>query len=180
MSLFHSEILPECYADTLLVEILKYNKPTHCFGIGEVPRIMQNIRKKQLSIGVTDKDKPGTIPIYLMEFVPLTSNGGLELQWHPDTKHFLIVVAPALEQWLLDTAEDLGVDAAKYGFKDLKALKRITKHENAGKNQNLKNFLNALKQKKGSPLQEMVKWIDLVLEEKGGIEKVKVGLGLEG
>lgn len=172
-------ILPECYADTLLVETIQFKKPNHCYSIGAVSSTMQKFYANKVAIGVIDKDKPGTIPSYFKEFELLISSDDMELSWHPDTKHFIIVVAPALEQWLLDTADNLGVSAEKYGFGNLKKLKRITKSERARSNENLKQFLNNLWQKKNSPLQKMNTWIELILEKRGKIGAIKRALGIE-
>lgn len=173
------EILPECYADTLLVETIQFKKPNHCSSIGEVSRIMQKFYTNRVAVGVIDKDKPGTIPSYFTEFELLLSSDEMELSWHPDTKHFIIVVAPALEQWLLNTAESLGISADKYGFGNLKKLKRATKSERAGENEKLKQFLNNLWQKKHSPLQKMNAWIELILNKRGKIGAIKRALGIE-
>lgn len=173
------DILPECYADTLVVETINYKKPNHCTSIGEVSRVMQVSYKNRLAIGVIDKDKPGIIPNYFKAFETLLSEDNLELCWHPDTKHFTIVVAPALEQWLLNTASDLGVSASKYGFATLKKLKRVTKDENASKNNDLKQFINNIWQKKDSPLQKMEDWIALIQDKRGKIAAIKRALGIE-
>jgi len=172
-------ILPECYADTLLVETIQFKKPNHCYSIGAVSSTMQKSYNNKVAIGVIDKDKPGTIPSYFREFELLINSDEMELSWHPDTKHFIIVVAPALEQWLWDTANNLGVSADKYGFSHLKKLKRITKSEHVGNNENLKQFLNNLWQKKNSPLQTMNAWIELILIKDGKIGAIKRALGLE-
>ena len=171
-------ILPECFADTLLIKIIKYDRPHHCPSIGAVSNTMQKFYKNRLAIGVVDKDKPGDIPNYFNDFVLLIADNGLELKWHPDTKHYLVVVDPVLEKWLMGVADDLEIPTKKYGFKDIKGLKRLTKSEKAGQNQNLKQFFNTIKQKKGSPLVIMETWIDTVIDNKGKIEEIKANLML--
>lgn len=174
-----NNILPECHADTLLVEILGYERPNHCASIGQVARAMESNYKNKVAVGVIDKDKPGTEPTYFRKFELLVEKGGLELKWYPATKHFIVIVDPVLEQWLIDTANKLGVPLDRYKFDNLKKLKRVTKSQDAADNQNLKDFLNTLKQKKGSPLKSMIEWIDLVLEKNGKIAAIKRALDID-
>ncbi|MEZ4848666.1 MAG: hypothetical protein R3B93_08600 [Bacteroidia bacterium] len=101
------------------------------------------------------------------------------MKYLPNSKHFLIVTAPALERWLIQSAENLGVSMDNYGFRNEKVLKNATKSIHAERNQNLKQFLNTLKQKNNSPFKIMTLWIDTIIQEKGNIEKIKLKLKID-
>jgi len=173
------DLLPECYADTLMVQMMGYERPNHCHSIGDVANTMRQKFNNRTAIGFIDKDKPGTIPSYISEFDLLLSSNNVELCWHSESKHFIIIVAPALEQWLLETAEDLSIDTSQYGFKNLKQLRNLTKSQHVNQNNNLKQFFNTLNQKKNSPLKEIKSWVDTIREKQGKIAAIKRALGLE-
>jgi len=51
------QILPECYADTLLAEVLGFEKPNHKANINEVAKTMKHTLKTSLAVGLIDDDK---------------------------------------------------------------------------------------------------------------------------
>ncbi len=145
-------IIPECYADTELINILGFKKSNHSPSIGEVANKMQKHYSTRLAIGVIDNDKPGSIPNYFQSFEIQSSFDDYEIKKLPNSQHYLIVLKPALEQFLLNISNSLGVSADNYGFSNLENLKRVTKKRNVSKNQDFTSFVNTLSQKKGSPL----------------------------
>jgi hypothetical protein len=148
-------ILPECYADTQMINTLGFKKVNHCDSIGEVANTMIKNYKNKLAIGIIDRDKPGWVPSYFNDFQVYKTIGNIEIKKLVDTKHYIVVVAPALESYLLDLASSLDIPIDKYGFKDLNSLKRITKSKKLPKNEKFKSFLNSLSQKNGSPLKQL-------------------------
>ena len=51
-------LIPECYGDTLLVEILGFKRPNHqTSGIGQVIKVMKEKYSNRLAIGIIDADK---------------------------------------------------------------------------------------------------------------------------
>ncbi len=157
-------ILPECYADTKMIEVIGFKRVNHCPSIGAVANRMQKNYKNRLAIGIVDKDKPGTIPSYFHKFKTIKTFDRIELKQLPDTKHYLIVIAPALEQWIIDTSSRLDIPLKRYGFDNLKKLKRITKDQNVGKNENYQQLINTLQQKKNSPLKKIKEEIEILID----------------
>jgi len=158
-------ILPECYADTELIKILGFKRANHCSNIGEVANRMQKNYTRKLAIGVVDNDKPGKPPSYFKKFKVIENCKGFDIKHLEHTKHYLIVIDPALEQFILNTAENLKISTKKYGFKNLKSLLRVTKKKTISQNQKFKDLLNTLRQKKNSPLQEMTNKLNSLLGE---------------
>lgn len=155
-------VLPECHADTLLIDLIGFKNPNHQPSIGAVANTMKDKMEKQLAIGVVDDDK--RTPKYFEKFEIVESKDGLIRKKHPDNKHHIIVLQPAFEDWIFNAADDLGIDPKKYGISNKKYFRKITKDQNVHKNDNVKQFLNAIKQKKGSPMNTLKKWIDEILK----------------
>ncbi len=156
-----NRVLPECFIDTLLVRFAIDDKPRHMDGIGEVAKLMRNSPRKLL-VGVVDNDK--NLPPYFKDFEIIERKAGLLFKKHNSFKHYLIFVDPDCENWLFETANSLGVNTKQYGFKDVKSLKRATKRMAVVDNPKVKDFLNTLKQKKGSPIKTMRRWIEDVFK----------------
>jgi len=150
-------LLPECYGDTLLVEILGFKRPNHqTSGIGQVIKVMKEKYQNRLAIGLIDADKKIT-PSYFQEFHLEEEKHSLKLLKHQDRNHYLIMVSPALEGFILQAAVDVKIKQKP--FDNLKNLKRITKNINVGQNQDFKNFLNRLRQKKAPGFITIQKWL---------------------
>ena len=64
--MFEPRIIPECYADTLLIKSVGYQLPNHQHSIGEVANLMVKNYKNKKVIGVIDNDK--TKPSYFKDF----------------------------------------------------------------------------------------------------------------
>jgi len=150
-------LLPECYGDTLLVEILGFKRPNHqTSGIGQVIKVMKEKYQTRLAIGLIDADKKIT-PTYFQEFQLEKEENGIKLLKHQERNHYLIMVAPALETFILQAAEDVGLQ--KKPFDTLKGLKRITKSIHVRQNQDFKNFLNTLRQRKAPGFVTIQNWL---------------------
>lgn len=151
----NSQIIPECYADTLLVEMLGFLRPNHQLGIGKVLGLFDKTLKNRPAVGIIDDDK--VKPKSLGTFELVEENFGIKR--FRKEKHFVLVISPAFEDWIYDNAEAKEVDPANYGFSDRKRFRDACKKVDAGKNPNLKNFLNTLKQKKAPGFEQLTDWI---------------------
>lgn len=154
-------ILPECNTDTLLIDIIGFKKPYHQSSIGDVANTMTKSYKNKLVIGVIDNDKRQ--PGYFGEFTSIKTEHQLILKHKPDTRHYLIVICPAIEKWIYYNAEKVNVNPQDYGFRTFKYFKAITKSINAKDNKGLKNLLNTIKQKKAPPLLMIKSWIENII-----------------
>lgn len=157
-------VLPECYGDTLLIDILGFKNPNHQFSISEVAKTMSGKFSDRLAIGVVDDDKKNK-PGYFSEFKMIEEKHGLILKKHPDKKHYLIFLCPAFESWIWKHANNLDIDSTRFKIRDFDHFKNLTKSQNVHKNENVKQFLNALKQKNNSPLNTLHAWLKKFLGE---------------
>lgn len=158
------QILVEGEGDQVFIDVLGYKEQTRMAGgSGEVANIMQSKGQvKSLVVGIVDNDKQ-KIPNYFKEFKTIDKENDLHLKKHPDRKHYLIVIDPALESWLLNATKILDIEMGKYGFSNLKQLKRITKSQHVGKKNQFKNFLYNIKDKKNTPVLIIIRWIEQVI-----------------
>lgn len=148
-------IIPECYGDTELISILGFRKANHSPSIGAVANTMQKFYSKKLAIGVIDDDKTRNVPNYFNDFEDYITKENYKIKRLPESQHFIIVLIPALESFLLNISAKLNVSPEDFGFNNLESLKAITKGQKVSKNTKFKSFVNSLSQKQGSPLIEI-------------------------
>lgn len=153
----HLEIIPEDGAIRALILALGFPKPNIGNGIGDTLNKIQDHFKNRFAIGIVDDDKRK--PKLFDAYATLHKEQDfLQLKQRPDTKHFLVVLQPAVETWLLQNAESALIQAP---FPTLKDLKRITKNEiEVVQNQRFRQFLNDLSQANAPGFVTMAKWID--------------------
>ncbi len=157
-------ILPECHADTLLIEILGYKKPNHQPNINDVANSMLQKYNNSLAIGIVDNDKKQP-PYFKSSFEILKEQDGLILKKNPEKQHYLIVISPAFEQWIFNAAHQIEINPSDYGIGNMKYFKSITKSRKIYSNEKMKDFLNTLGQKTNSPVKLMASWIKEILGE---------------
>jgi hypothetical protein len=165
-------ILPECYIDTTLIEILVppqklgYN---HKKGCNNVALAMQNELKDKFALGIIDKDKK--MPKYVAQFDLVYEIGDhLELHKNKSKPHYLIFICPAAEKWLLQSAEDARLSLQDFGLPtELKPLCDITKvatsKHNDPRSDNFKQFFKALKKEKPQGVAVLMFWMTYLKEK---------------
>jgi hypothetical protein len=151
----HYQIVPECYADTVLVEMLGFERPNHQQGIGKVFSSLAKNLEKRAAVGIIDDDKEK--PKALDSFDILDERHGIKRLING--KHTILVICPAFEDWVFENARQIQVDPAKFGFPSPKAFRNASKNINARGNQSLKQFLNTLKQKEAPGFVHLKDWI---------------------
>ena len=137
-------IIPECYVDTNLVQILLQIKGVnHQYGCGQVTNVMQKYFKDSFSIGIIDNDDMQSK--YSRECVTIASSDEITLCKHPDSYHYLIKINHIMERFILNCAEKQGIDLDANGIpSDLEGLKSITKSKDCLDNPNLKSAIRAV------------------------------------
>ena len=97
-------IIPECYIDTNLVETLVCTGGcNHQKGCNQVAKVMQEKFADRFAVGIIDADKRR--PGYLNEFIEIASSEHIKLFRHPARSHFIILVHPAADGFILSCAE---------------------------------------------------------------------------
>jgi hypothetical protein len=159
-----SNIVPECYVDTKVAEILgqaskKYN---HQHGCGDVANKLIEL-KDQISIGIVDEDlKKGPSPKYFSEFQVIKAENNLILKKHKERKQYLILICPEIEMWLKNDAAVVNIDPIAFGLpKDLLGFKKLTKRQDIDRNDGFKRFIKALVKENSPSITTLKNWIEL-------------------
>ncbi len=123
--------LPECYLDTLLVEVL-LNKPfsvNHKKGNSSIATEMKHgALKDSFAVGVIDEDRVKLKELDTFVEVERLSKKGLKIYYHPKKKHFFIQICPVIEKWILKECDKASIDIASEEYKlpnTLKGLKAM-------------------------------------------------------
>lgn len=151
----HFQVMPECFADTLLVNMLGFTKANHQLGIGKVIAQFEKQLKNRPAVGIIDNDK--VKPKALDSFDLAEEKEGIRRL--SKGRHSILVIHPALEAWVFDNAAAVEVSPARYGFNTRKDLQAACKKQDAARNQQLKNFLNTLMQKNAPGFVQLRAWI---------------------
>ena len=139
-------VVPECYIDTNLTEfLLKSPGVNHKSGCNEVAKSMAESKlKDQFSIGVIDNDKRQ--PSYVKEFVEIAHTNHISLLKHKKRPHYFVRVSPAMDGFILDCANELGVNLKDYGLPStLEEVTKVTKDVKAKNDTRFKDLFKSLK-----------------------------------
>lgn len=108
-------IIPECYVDTNLVETLVCKAGcNHQKGCNQVAKVMQEKFADRFAVGIIDADKRR--PSYLNAFTAIASSEHIKLLRHTARPHFMILVHPAIDGFILSCAQTCDVDLTEYGL----------------------------------------------------------------
>ena len=120
-------IIPECYIDTCLVEsLLNTDGVNHQKGCNVVTGVMDDKYADDFAVGVIDFDKKR--PSYLSNFHEIASSEHLILMKHNVRSHYMVLIRPAMDGFVLDCATEKGLDMADYGLpSELKAFTKVSK-----------------------------------------------------
>ena len=154
-------VIPECYIDTNLIETIApprkgYN---HQKGCGTVTRLMQTKLIDGFALGIIDRDKHEVK--YLEEFDVVIDKTNLKLHKHRNKHHYIIQIAPAIEQFILECSTQANLNILDYGFpSDIPSLTKITKKETSKENKDFKRFFKAIKNGNSESIQTLIEWIE--------------------
>lgn len=159
-------IIPECYVDTKIAEIVgravgKYN---HQHGCGDVARELIR-RKDHISLGIVDEDKnKGPRAKYFSEFTTVAEKSNLILKKHSDREQYLILICPEIERWLMNDAITVQLNPADGIYKlpvDLKDFTSLCKTQDIDKNEGFYRFIKHLINKNAPSISTLKSWIGL-------------------
>ena len=129
-------IVPECYADTNLMNVLTGKKCNHQKGCATVCKTLEKKLQNQFAVAIIDKDKRQ--PEATKEFEEICQSDSLVVCKHKERPHYLILINPAIERFILKAANESGVNLADYHLPDhLEELIRITKSQSAKESKQL-------------------------------------------
>lgn len=138
-------IIPECYIDTNLVETLVCDGGcNHQKGCNQVAKVMQEKFAGRFAVGIIDADKRQ--PSYLQEFRQVACSEHLALLRHKVRPHFIILVHPAADGFILSCAKAADVNMNDYNLSPiLKEFTAQTKNVMSNKDIRFKRLFKALK-----------------------------------
>lgn len=158
-------IVPECYVDTKVAEIVgqtskKYN---HQHGCGDVANQLKNRLKDKIALGIVDEDKnKGPAAKYFLEFAIIKEENDLILKKHHERTHYLILICPEIEGWLLRQAKQVDINPIDFNLpENLLGFKKITKTQDIDRNIGFYRFIKELIKKEASGIMTLKNWIEL-------------------
>ena len=163
----HWELIPEGKADRVLLEVLGFKNPGSGNGIGDVINQMKDNFKGRFAIGLVDDDRRK--PTMFDEFKLLKKQSNLQLRQRkaPESRHFLIVINPALEDWLFERARNVDIDPARFGFENRKMFQRICKDQAVHSNQKFLQFLHQIWQTREDGMMILSQWLRRLYDQHG-------------
>ena len=160
-------IIPECFVDTNLVETLVppqgrgYN---HQKGCGTVTKVMQEKFTNSFALGIIDKDKREVD--YLKECNTIIVTSGLLLHKRKTRHHYLIQIAPVIEQMILLNAAAVHINIEDYDLpSNLEELIKVSKTENSKKDIRFKRLFRDMKAANAADLVKLEAWIRYLIEK---------------
>lgn len=144
MDFAHIHIIPECNADTNLVQtLLRIKGVNHQHSCGQVTNEMQKRFKDDFAVGVIDQDKDESN--YSNECEVIASSNELSVCRHPDSNHYLIKIHNILESFIIACATEVGVDLSSLGLPFQKeALMKRTKKKDVKNDPLFSNFIKRI------------------------------------
>lgn len=139
-------IVPECFIDTILAEtLLESNRCNHQKGVGAVINTITGVLKDKLAIGIIDNDKKK--PKEFNNYIDLQVSPHFSVMRHKENHHhYLIVIKPAQEAFILSCASEAKVKLSDYNLpEDLEGLKKKTKSVMSKENVDFKRLFKALR-----------------------------------
>lgn len=162
-SKLYKSFIPECFLDTNLVEVLLSceNEVNHKKGNSSLLSSMDHPKQAGLFLVALiddDKVKVKKLDDYI-EVVRLRRHN-LKLFRHPDRKHFVIQVSPAIERWVLNQCENATINLSNFNVPGdiygLKALKGLSQRND----QRFKQLFKAmLKNENCKGIIELKRWL---------------------
>ena len=137
-------VLPECYVDTNLIEYLLDAGVNHQHSCSKVVGQLNTTFADSFAVGIIDKDKVELG--YVKECVMIAKTEHLTLLRHNTRPQYLVMVAPAIDGFILDCAKQEGVDPQAFGIpSDLKGFTQESKAVTSNTDPRFKRLFAALR-----------------------------------
>lgn len=143
-------IVPECYVDTNFVETLLNTSaaPTagvnHQKGCNNVIGVIQSKLEDGFAIGVLDDDKK-QVP-FLSSCNAICESKHVSLLKERDKSHYVFLIRPAMDGFILDAAIDQNVKPEDFGFSsELKKFTKSTKEIETKNDANMTRLIKAIR-----------------------------------
>lgn len=139
-----TNIMPECYVDTNLIEYLIGDSVGHQHCCSKVVGTMKEKFADRFAIGIIDDDKVGMGYVKECDLVAQTNH--LKLMKHRMRSHYIIMVNPAIDGFLMDCAKELGVNVSDFNLPvSFDGFKKRAKLTTSARDKNFKQLFAALR-----------------------------------
>lgn len=159
-------VIPECYIDTNLVETLvpptrQYN---HQRGCGTVAKVMKERFANRFALGIIDRDKHEVN--YLKEFKEICTESSLILHKHKTRHHYIIQINPAIERFIIKSADIAGVSLQDFNLpNNFELLKKEAKTITSKKDQRFKSLFKTFRYHKVPEILKLAAWISYLKDK---------------
>ena len=138
-------VVPECYVDTNLMNVLVGKACNHKKGCNNVCKVLDEKLQDQFAIAVIDRDKKE--PASARNYELIAANQSIMVSKHCERPHYLIHICPAIEVFILAAATELKVNLADFGLPtDMEQLKLKTKTVTAKEDEKFARLFKSLRQ----------------------------------
>jgi hypothetical protein len=158
-------IIPECYVDTNLVETLvpPHKQYNHQKGCGTVTKIMKEKFTDSFALGIIDKDKKEVD--YLKEFNEISKTDSLILHKHKTRHHYILQIAPGIEQFIFKCLEDVGLSLSQFNLpQNLDLFRKESKTINSKNDDRFTKLFEALRNEKSADILQLSTIINYLKE----------------
>lgn len=167
-------VLPECYIDTKLVKaaVPPQTRYNHQKGTN-VLKVMDEKLGDKFALGIVDEDMLERK--YASQFSVQQQNilGKLCLLKHTHRHHYLILLCPAIEKWIITCAEEINLNLEDFGLPhNVDMLRKITKTSKSEHDdpysENFQRLFKAMKMAPG--MMVLALWIQKLKENPYNID----------
>ena len=143
MRIDHINVIPECYVDTNLIQYLIQGTVNHQHGCNNVVGKIKNSFHDRFAIGIIDNDKDQVG--YLKDCLKIAQTTHLQFFKHKTLPHYLITVDPATDQFILECANNLGVNPENFNLpSELQAFTKRTKKTSSNNDPDIRNLIRSI------------------------------------
>ncbi len=137
-------VVPECYVDTNLIELLLDASVNHQHCCSKVVGLLNSKLIDKFAIGIIDRDKVELG--YIRDCNEVAKSEHLTLLKHKNRSQFLITIYPAVDGFVLDCARQQGVNPVDFGIpSDLKGFTKVSKAVTSNADTRFKSLFATLK-----------------------------------
>jgi len=159
-----SNILTECYVDTLIVKTILFPQKgyNHKKGCNDVLKQMNDKFANQAVFGIIDDDK--VIRNFDNFSLLRKHNEHLAIYKHNNKTHYIVKISKAAEDFIFHCAKQCSILLDDYNLPaDVAGLKKITKHIDSleGSESKFKKLFLDIKQNESSDFHKLAQWIEL-------------------
>ncbi len=161
-------IIPECYVDTCLVNILlevSKNGVNHGKGNSTVANKMKDEFGDSFAVGIIDRDKREIEYVKEFNLWNQSLKNYLLLFKHPDKHHYIIQLCPESETWICNVASDLEINMEDdYDLPSVpRKLAKLSKDIDVANNEKFVRLFKEIK-KRGidnnyEPVVKLISWL---------------------